>query len=343
MDASKDYYAVLGVLPSIEPAAIRAVYLALLKKYHPDVYRGTKEEADRRTKEFNEAYVVLGDEKKREEYDRLRAKSTDQSGDYKNESSNEADDSSDAETLRRWQYVVDYYPEIQNLYASLAKISPALAFSYRITVLERKLSGTGAASKLAETMKNEYMTRYFGNNERINQFVIRLITSGRRDVALEINNAIRILGVPAPDAVSSFLEKIRKKYNIDMYRYDITSPYKRHAEPVDQPDTKGAGQNDIKDNIGRRTAPEIMVPIIVLTFVIMFLVVKSLVSISASGPSAVASVANEGPSENGQAAYQRHDNVGNASPSEDGQAAYQRHDNVGNASPLEASRAPPRP
>ena len=63
MDASKDYYAVLGVLPSIEPAAIRAVYLALLKKYHPDVYKGTKEEAVRRTKEFNEAYDVLGDEK----------------------------------------------------------------------------------------------------------------------------------------------------------------------------------------------------------------------------------------------------------------------------------------
>ena len=83
MDASKDYYAVLGVLPSIEPAAIRAVYLALLKKYHPDVYKGTKEEAVKRTKEFNEAYDVLGDEKKREEYERLRAKSTNQSGVYK--------------------------------------------------------------------------------------------------------------------------------------------------------------------------------------------------------------------------------------------------------------------
>jgi hypothetical protein len=106
--------------------------------------------------------------KKREEHDRLRAKSTDQSGDYKNESSNEGDDSSDAETLSRWQYVVNYYPEIQRLYTSLAKLSPALAFSYRITVLERKLSGTGAATKLAETMKSEYMTRYFGNNEGIN-------------------------------------------------------------------------------------------------------------------------------------------------------------------------------
>jgi DnaJ domain len=235
MDASKDYYAVLGVLPSIEPAAIRAVYLALLKKYHPDVYRGTKGEADRRTKEFNEAYYVLGDEKKREEYDRQRAKSAGQSGDYKNESSNDADDSSDAETLSRWQYVVDYYPEIHNLYTSLATISPALAFSFRITVLERKLSGIVAATKLAQTIKSEYMTRYFGNNETINEFVIRLITSGRRDIALEINNAIRILGVPAPDMVSSFLEKVRKKYNIDTYAQPRTAtrqPNAAAAAPV---------------------------------------------------------------------------------------------------------------
>jgi curved DNA-binding protein CbpA len=73
IDPSKDYYAALGVLPSIEPAAIRAVYLALLKKYHPDVYNGASDEAIRRTKEFNEAYKVLGDEKRREKYDRLRA------------------------------------------------------------------------------------------------------------------------------------------------------------------------------------------------------------------------------------------------------------------------------
>jgi DnaJ domain/MORN repeat len=83
MEASKDYYAVLGVLPSIEPAALRAVYLALLKKYHPDVYKGTKEEALRRTKEFNEAYDVLGDEKKRKDYERVRTKPTYQSGIYK--------------------------------------------------------------------------------------------------------------------------------------------------------------------------------------------------------------------------------------------------------------------
>ena len=74
MDPSKDYYAALGVLPSIEAAAIRAVYLTLLKKYHPDVYKGAHDEAIRRTKDFNEAYDVLGDEKQREKYDSLRPK-----------------------------------------------------------------------------------------------------------------------------------------------------------------------------------------------------------------------------------------------------------------------------
>ena len=47
MPQPKDYYAVLGVLPSIEQTALTAVYRALLKKYHPDVYRGIKEDADR--------------------------------------------------------------------------------------------------------------------------------------------------------------------------------------------------------------------------------------------------------------------------------------------------------
>lgn len=75
MDLSKDYYAILGVLPPIDSVSIRAVYIALLKKYHPDVHNGTKDEAIKITKEFNEAYNILSDVKRREKYDRLRAMS----------------------------------------------------------------------------------------------------------------------------------------------------------------------------------------------------------------------------------------------------------------------------
>ncbi len=39
MDTTKNYYAILGVLPSAEVETIQAVYRSLSKKYHPDVSR----------------------------------------------------------------------------------------------------------------------------------------------------------------------------------------------------------------------------------------------------------------------------------------------------------------
>lgn len=71
-DCPMDYYALLGVLPSIDGAALSAVYRALMKKYHPDVFSGSKDEAVRISKQLNEAYSVLGDLAKRAEYDGLR-------------------------------------------------------------------------------------------------------------------------------------------------------------------------------------------------------------------------------------------------------------------------------
>jgi curved DNA-binding protein CbpA len=42
IEIEKDYYAILGVLPSVDDVVLAAVYRALLKKYHPDVFHGEK-------------------------------------------------------------------------------------------------------------------------------------------------------------------------------------------------------------------------------------------------------------------------------------------------------------
>jgi curved DNA-binding protein CbpA len=73
MGTDRDYYAILGVLPSIDDVALAAVYRALLKKYHPDVFGGSKAEAERRTREIIEAYEVLGNAHKRRAYDTRKA------------------------------------------------------------------------------------------------------------------------------------------------------------------------------------------------------------------------------------------------------------------------------
>lgn len=66
---SKDYYKVLGVSRSASSDEIRKAFKDLARKYHPDRNKDDAE-AETRFKEVNEAYQVLGDEKKRTLFDK---------------------------------------------------------------------------------------------------------------------------------------------------------------------------------------------------------------------------------------------------------------------------------
>lgn len=66
--ANKDYYEVLGVDKKASADEIKSAYRKLAKKYHPDLNKDNKDAAEK-FKEVNEAYEVLGDEKKRANYD----------------------------------------------------------------------------------------------------------------------------------------------------------------------------------------------------------------------------------------------------------------------------------
>jgi molecular chaperone DnaJ len=68
MTAKRDYYEVLGVSRSSNDAEIKRAYHRLARQYHPDLNKSP--EAEARFKEINEAYEVLGDRRKRAEYDR---------------------------------------------------------------------------------------------------------------------------------------------------------------------------------------------------------------------------------------------------------------------------------
>jgi len=68
--AVKDYYEILGVKKSASQEEIKKAYRKLARKYHPDLNPNDKE-AERRFKSISEAYAVLGDAKKRKEYDEV--------------------------------------------------------------------------------------------------------------------------------------------------------------------------------------------------------------------------------------------------------------------------------
>jgi curved DNA-binding protein len=68
----KDYYQVLGLKKGATPEEIKKAYRKLALKYHPDKNQGNKE-AEEKFKEINEAYAVLSDPKKKEQFDQFGA------------------------------------------------------------------------------------------------------------------------------------------------------------------------------------------------------------------------------------------------------------------------------
>ena len=67
MASKRDYYEVLGVERGDSPDDIKKAFRKLAFQYHPD--RNKEADAEERFKEVSEAYAVLSDVEKRQQYD----------------------------------------------------------------------------------------------------------------------------------------------------------------------------------------------------------------------------------------------------------------------------------
>lgn len=67
---AKDLYAVLGLSKGASVDEVKQAYRKLSKEWHPDRHKGDKS-AEHKFKEINEAYEVLGNEKKKQTYDQF--------------------------------------------------------------------------------------------------------------------------------------------------------------------------------------------------------------------------------------------------------------------------------
>jgi curved DNA-binding protein CbpA len=68
----KNYYETLGIPEDASDEDIRKAFRKLAFQYHPDKNIGQEKEAEEKFKDINEAYCVLSDKAKRDQYDQVR-------------------------------------------------------------------------------------------------------------------------------------------------------------------------------------------------------------------------------------------------------------------------------
>lgn len=72
MNSTENYYEILEVNEKASQEIISKVFKIHIKKNHPDLFQGEEKIlAEEKIKKLNEAYEILHDEKKREEYDQM--------------------------------------------------------------------------------------------------------------------------------------------------------------------------------------------------------------------------------------------------------------------------------
>jgi curved DNA-binding protein CbpA len=211
----KDYYSLLGVLQSADPEIIRSVYHALSKKYHPDV--SSRDDAENFIRELNEAYEVLGDRDKRKAYDQEYDKHRDETSFFRGSDHNDAF----FETISEdWSIATEYYPDLEAMRAELEKLSSDLALVFVITVLEEKCFKD--ADRVKKSLSSRFLSKFFGTYHSLRAFARRLLLEGRQDIALELNKAVRVLGVEiSPDDVK---RRLIAKYKLDPEIYGVRAP-----------------------------------------------------------------------------------------------------------------------
>ena len=112
----KNFYHILGLSfeSNPEPQLINAAYKALVKIYHPDLFKGDKRSLNRKITELNQAYEILSDIEKKKKYDeQLKKFHIDKSFEYSEEEFEDKDIFDSKFINDDWEIALLVYPELE--------------------------------------------------------------------------------------------------------------------------------------------------------------------------------------------------------------------------------------
>ena len=224
----KNYYHILGLTLESNPSdeLITSCYKALVKIFHPDVFRGDKKLGKQKIRDLNEAYEILKDKKKKKKYDEeLKAfinqeKTTDEDV-QRQESEYENYDNFDAKEFEKdWEVVLEVYPEIEEMREYLTKVNTQLSFQFQVILINTKKYDL--AKEIKDTLLNSFLTIHYGKHSLIRELAEKMFIHNNDEMAIELSRYISIIGDNSPrKLLDAFFKKFPDAHHI--YGNDIAN------------------------------------------------------------------------------------------------------------------------
>ena len=176
-----------------EQQLIEAAYKALVKLYHPDVYKGDKKGLKRKIIEINEAFDTLNDPLKRKQYDiKLKKFQVDKSFDFIDEEFEDKNLFNNKYIDEDWEIALLVYPELEKLKDNLSKYSYKLSLQFQFYLLETK--EFNKLNFISERFIDAFLERKFGSSLQIKTLSKMLIENDHSTKAKYLNKLIKVLG-----------------------------------------------------------------------------------------------------------------------------------------------------
>lgn len=138
----KNYYDILQVNKNASPEIIEKAYKVLAKKYHPDLQtEENKKQAEEILKEINEAYEILSDSEKKQNYDTslLKEENDNTATTYSQEPRNYQHSSSESQQNQQNQaYQEQVSQEQERIYQEQLSLKQKLAYQKQLQQAKQK-------------------------------------------------------------------------------------------------------------------------------------------------------------------------------------------------------------
>lgn len=206
-NSEKSLYSILGVAVDAPDAVIKAAFRALAKQYHPDGDGAGKPEATAKFIELQDAYKILSDPKSRKEYDERTRLSDSQSFSQ----SEQQEVHIDPDEI--WRDVESRFPEINRIHAEFSLMSSALANRFMIAVTNGEYGDDPVNYALG--LQGAFLRKYFGRSKDVQWLAKQLLLKGRRELAQELNDAVKAGKLDSKEQREKFLAEFRKRHRVD--------------------------------------------------------------------------------------------------------------------------------